>query len=118
MGAEPFEVSNNSYSGAPEAFGVQECPIVSRQNRSWLAEHAERASAGSRVARVGSSLHNSGQYGCCVGKCSSGGSDSVRCVRGGNDAGSVNKADSRFDDYDFVSVRWAVDAAVGPRPEA
>src|SRR5437870_1954416 len=112
MGAEPFEVSDNSYSGASEAFGVQECPIVSRQSRSWLAEHAERAGAGSRVARVGSSLHNSGQYGCCVGNCSSVGSNGVLCVRDGDDTGSANKANSRFDAYDSVSVRRADDAAV------
>src|SRR5438876_12077842 len=112
MGAEPFEVSDNSYSGASEAFGVQECPIVSRQSRSWLAEHAERAGAGNRVARVGSSLHNSGQYGCCVGNCSSVGSNGVLCVRDGDDTGSANKANSWFDAYDSVSVRRADDAAV------
>src|SRR6266581_1456895 len=112
MGAEPFEISYNTYSGASEAFGVQECPIVSRQGRSWLAEHAERASAGSRVARVGSSLHNSGQYGCCVDNCSSVGSNGVLCVRDGNNTGSTDKANSWFDAYDSVSVRWADDAAV------
>src|SRR5947208_1364303 len=112
MGAEPFEVSNNSYSGASEAFGVQECSIVSRHSRSWLAEHAERASAGSRVARIRGPLHNSSQYGCCICNCSSVRANSVLGVRDGNDTGSANKANSWFDTYDSVGVRWADDAAV------
>src|SRR5712664_372615 len=112
MGAEPFEVSNNSYSGALETFGVQECSIVGWQSRRRLAELAERASAGSRVTRVRSPLHNSSQYGCCVCYCPSVRANSILCVRDGDDASSANKADSWFDTYDSVSVRWADDAAV------
>src|SRR6266704_1323082 len=112
MGAEPFEISYNSYSGASEAFGVQECPIVSWQSRPRLAEHTERASAGSRIARVRGPLHDSCQYGCCVCNCSSVGANRVLSVGNGNDAGSANKANSWFDTYDSVSVRWADDAAV------
>src|SRR5712692_3570598 len=112
MGAEPFEVSNNSYSGALEAVGVQECSIVGWQSRSRLAEHAEWASSGSRVARVGGPLHNSSQYGCCICNRSSMGANSVLCMRDGDNASSANKANSRFDTYDSVSVRWADDAAV------
>src|SRR5438132_10944528 len=112
MGAEPFEVSNNSYSGALEAFGVQECSIVGWQSRPRLAQHAERASAGSRVARVRGPLDDSCQYGCCVCDCSSVGANGVLRVRDGDDASSANKANSRFDTYDSVSIRWADDAAV------
>src|SRR2546425_8759846 len=112
MGAEPFEVSNNSYSGALEAFGVQECSIVGWQSRPRLAELAEWASASSRVARVRGPLDDSCQHGCGVRDCSSVGANGVLCVGDGDDASSANKADSRFDTYDSVSVCWADDAAV------
>src|SRR6267143_5886138 len=117
MGAEPFEVPNNSYSGASEAFGVQECSIVGWRSRPRLAEHAERASAGSRVARVRSPLHNSSQHGRCISNCSSVRANSVLRVRDGDDTGSANKANSRFDTDDSVSVRWADDAAVSLRAD-
>src|SRR3989442_3029286 len=105
MGAEPFEVSNNSYSGALEAFGVQECSIVGWQSTPRLAEHAEWASAGSRVARVSGPLDDSCQYGCCVCDCSSVGANGVLCVRDGDDSSSANNANGRFDTDDSVCVR-------------
>src|SRR6266704_43809 len=76
------------------------------------AQHAERASAGSRVARVRGPLDDSCQYGCCVCDCSSVGANGVLCVRDGDDASSANQANSRFDTYESVGVRWADDAAV------
>src|SRR5712692_3893402 len=112
MGAEPFEVSNNTYSGALEAFGVQEGSIVGWQSGPRLAEHSERASAGSRVALVRGPLHDSCQHGCCVCNCSSMGANSVLSVRDGNNTGSTDKANSWFDAYDSVSVRRTYDAAV------
>src|SRR5438093_8435318 len=112
MWAEPFEVPNDSYSSALEAVGIQECIIVVWQIRPRLAELAERASAGSGIARVRGPLHDSCQYGCCVCNCSSVGANGVLCVRDGNDAGSANKANSWFDTPDSVSVRRADDAAV------
>src|SRR6267378_4686878 len=115
MWAESFEVSNNSYSGAFEAFGVQEGSIVRWQGRPRLAELAERASAGSRIARVSGPLHDSCQYGCCVCNCSSVGANSVLCVRDRDNAGSANKANSWLDTYNSVSVRWADDAAISLR---
>src|SRR2546428_12251491 len=112
MGAEPFEISYNSYSGASEAFGVRECPIVSWQSRPRLAEHGERASAGSRVARIRGPLPDGCQYGCCVCNCSSVGPNGVLRVRDGDNAGPADEANSWFDAYDSVRVRWADDAAV------
>src|SRR2546425_8375004 len=117
MGAEPFEVSNNSYSGALEAFGVQECSIVGWQSRPRLAQHAERASAGSRIARIRGPLDDGCQYGCCVCNCSSVGANGVLCVRDGDNAGPADEANSWFDTYDSVRVRWADDAAVSLSPD-
>src|SRR5207245_3897028 len=90
----------------------------SRMLYSRLAEQAsvgptcQGDSAGSRVARVRGPLDDSCQYGCCVCNCSSVGANGVLCVRDGDDASSANQANSRFDTYDSVGVRWADDAAV------
>src|SRR5206468_7150954 len=100
MWAEPFEVSNDSYSGALKALRVQEGSIVRWQRRPRLAALAKRASAGSRVALVRGPLHDSCQHGCCVRNCSSVRTDSVLCVRDRDDTGSADKANSWLDTYD------------------